>query len=72
MLATRAISRVRKCYYGMVGKTIMYRKFRWIFTFCLAALYAERSYGMSYAIITYIIGFYLLQLALKYFTPRGI
>ncbi len=72
MLATKGISKIRRLYYNLIAKTIVYSKIRWIFTLLLAALYAERSFGMSYTIITYIIGFYLLQLALNYFTPKGL
>ena len=51
---------------------IIHTKFRWLFTFCLLLLYLERSYGMSYYIVTYLIGFYLVQLVLEYFTPKGL
>ncbi len=72
MLATRTISKTRKLYYNIIAKTIFYKKIRWLFTFTLAIFYAERSYYMSYTIITYLIGFYLLQMLIEYFTPKSI
>ena len=71
MIAT-VISRTRRYYYNLVAKVIIYQKSRWLFTLCLVALYAERSYGMSYSIVTYLIGFYLLQLLVGYLTPKGL
>jgi len=31
-----------------------------------------RVYGLAYNVITYLIGFYLLQLVIGYFTPKGL
>lgn len=32
----------------------------------------SRVYGLSYNVITYLIGFYLLQLGVGYFIPKGL
>jgi hypothetical protein len=49
-----------------------YTTYRWLFTFLLCLFYLERSYGMSYYIVTYLIGFYVLQLIVNYVTPKGL
>ena len=38
----------------------------------LVLLYIERVMGMSYDVITYLIFFYILQLIISYFTPKGL
>ena len=72
MLATQGLHFIRKRYYHFVGLTIHRRRLRWSFTLLLAALYLYRAVGLSYDVITYLIGFYLLQLLVSYLTPKGI
>jgi hypothetical protein len=72
MLVTKGISNLSKCYYNMIDHLIQYKVSRWIFTLALCLFYFERSYGLSYYIVTYLIGFYLLQLAVNYVTPKGL
>lgn len=72
MLVSRCISSFRRRYYHIIDGMLPFRKTRWSFTICLVLLYIERSYGMPYYIITYLIGFYLLQLLVNYLTPKGL
>ena len=72
MLATRAIGRVRRCYYSLVNKLIPYHKSRWTATCILVGTYIETVQSVSLDIVTYLIGFYLLQLLIGYFTPKGV
>lgn len=72
MLATSCISYFRRRYYFFIDSTIGYRKLRWASTLLLVILYFYRSIGLSYDLITYLIGFYLLQMLVSYFTPRGL
>jgi hypothetical protein len=55
-----------------VDKTLHYKKIRWFFTTTLIPIYFYRVDGLSYDVITYLIGFYLLQLFSSYLTPIGI
>lgn len=72
MLASRGVNYLRRRYYCFVGKTIHYLKVRWVTTLCIIALYFYRVAGLSYDVITYLIGFYLLQLIVGYLTPKGL
>ena len=72
MLATKGICALRKYYYSLINKTMLYKKTRWIITAMLVLLYIERVKGMSYDVITYLIFFYVLQLIISYFTPKGL
>ena len=72
MLATREIGRVRRCYYSLVNKLMRYRKLRWAITCVLVVTYIETVQSVSLDIVTYLIGFYLLQLLIGYFTPKGV
>lgn len=72
MLATRAIGRVRRLYYSLINRLVLYRKLRWGATCVLVVSYMESAMGASLDIVTYLIGFYLLQLLISYFTPKGV
>ncbi len=72
MLASLGVNLVRRRYYHFVGLTLTYRKSRWLFTVFLAFVYLYRVAGLSYDVITYLIGFYLLQLLVSYLTPKGL
>ncbi len=72
MLASQGINYIRRRYYFIVSLTIRHRKIRWMFTALLACLYLYSAIGLSYDVITYLIGFYLLQLLVSYLTPKGL
>ena len=72
MLATKALCAVRRYYYSLIAKTIVYKKARWLITTMLFLLYMERVWGLSYDVITYLIFFYILQLIISYFTPKNL
>jgi hypothetical protein len=72
MLVTKGLRSVSKLYYNMIDSLGPYTTCRWLFTFLLCLFYFERSYGMSYYIVTYLIGFYVLQLIVNYVTPKGL
>ena len=72
MLATTAICRLRRKYYYLVDSTIAYKRTRWLLTLLLVFFYFYRCVGKSYDVITYLIGFYILQLIVSYFTPKGL
>lgn len=72
MLASLGVNLIRRRYYHFVGLTMHYRKTRWLFTVFLACFYLYRVAGLSYDVITYLIGFYLLQLLVSYLTPKGL
>ena len=72
MLASSCISYFRRKYYFLIDSTMRFRKTRWIFTLSLIVWYFYRTIGLSYDIITYLIGFYLLQMMVSYFTPKGL
>jgi hypothetical protein len=72
MLATQGVNYIRRRYYYFVGQTHHYQKSRWLFTLALVTTYFYRVAGLSYDVITYLIGFYLLQLLVSYLTPKGL
>ena len=72
MLATKAICILRRKYYYLVDCTIPYKRTRWSLTLAIISYYFYRCIGASYDIITYLIGFYILQLIVSYFTPKGL
>ena len=45
---------------------------RWSFTGALALGYAAASNNICSNVITYLIAFYLLTIAINYFTPKGV
>lgn len=72
MLATQGLNLIRRRYYYFVGLSISYRSLRWCLTISLVGVYLYRALGLSYDVITYLIGFYLLQLLVSYLTPKGL
>lgn len=72
MLATRAIGRLRRFYYSLINKLALFRKLRWGATVVLVVSYIHTVQFASLDIVTYLIGFYLLQLLISYFTPKGV
>lgn len=72
MLATKIGNRFHRFYSNLLGNLVPYQYSRWGLTASLVLLYLERSYGMSYYIVTYLICFYVLQLVIGYCTPRGL
>lgn len=72
MLVTKGIGKIRRIYYMLVNKLGYYKKIRWTITLLLIATYIQTVQAVSYDIVTYLIGFYLLQLLIAYFTPRGV
>lgn len=72
MLVTKGIGKIRRVYYSLVNQLIGFRKLRWTATCLLVASYVHIVRSASYDIATYLIGFYLLQLLISYFTPRGV
>lgn len=63
---------MRRSYYALINKMVLYRKARWACTLAIVLVYAQTVQRMSFDIATYLIGFYLLQLLVGYFTPKGI
>lgn len=49
-----------------------YRKTRWLVCTALLCAYLYRVYGLSYHVVSYLLGSYLLQLLVAYVTPRGL
>lgn len=45
---------------------------RWTFTLTLVLAYAITSPNICSDVITYLIAFYLLTIAINYFTPKGV
>jgi hypothetical protein len=45
---------------------------RWALTFTLVTAYAITSPNIFSDVITYLIAFYLLTVAINYFTPKGV
>jgi hypothetical protein len=72
MLVSKYINYLRRRYYYFLDQTIQYRKIRWFMVITLVIVYFYRVDGLSYYVITYLIGFYLLQLLSSYFTPLGL
>jgi hypothetical protein len=72
MLATRAVGRLRRFYYSLINKLMPFRGVRWGTTCVLVVTYVETVQAVSLDIVTYLIGFYLLQLLIGYFTPKGV
>ena len=72
MLVTKGISKLRKFYYAFINRLVLYLKMRWSITILIVVAYFKTIQTFSYDIVTYIIGFYLLQLLISYLTPRGI
>ena len=72
MLVTKGIGKVRRLYYSFINTLVLYFKIRWSITIAIVLAYFQTIQAFSYDIVTYIIGFYLLQLLISYLTPRGI
>lgn len=72
MLASQGFNYLRRRYYSFVSLTIPHKKLRWCSTLLLALVYLYRALGLSYDVITYLIGFYFLQLLVSYMTPKGL
>lgn len=72
MLATVGLNYCRRRYYDFVSLTIRHRKLRWLSSVLIAGIYLYRAVGLSYDVITYLIGFYFLQLLVSYLTPKGL
>lgn len=72
MLATKTICKLRRKYYFLIDSIVGYKRARWLFTLSLLAAYFYRCIGMSYDVISYLLGFYVLQLVVGYFTPKGL
>jgi hypothetical protein len=72
MLVVRGLRSLNRHHRNLVDRLQPYPKARWIITTALCFFYFERSYGMNYYIVTYLIGFYVLQLLVKYLTPKGL
>ncbi len=72
MLATKAICKLRRKYYFLIDSVVRYKKPRWFFTVSLMIIYFYRCIVMSYDVISYLLGFYILQLLVSYFTPKGL
>ena len=72
MLPTSIFSRIRRKYYYIIDSTLPFAKLRWLFTLILIIIYFYRCFGMSYDVITYLIGFYIFQIMINYFTPKGL
>ena len=72
MLASAGLTYIRRRYYTFISLSIHHRKLRWMLTFFLATFYLYRAVGLSYDVITYLIGFYFLQLLVSYLTPKGL
>ena len=45
---------------------------RWTFTLAIVIAYAVTSANILSDVVTYLIAFYLLTIAINYFTPRGV
>lgn len=72
MWASKGVNYIRRRCYYIMDKTLHYRKTRWFLTGTLVIIYFYRADGLSYDVITYLIGFYLLQLLSSYLTPMGL
>lgn len=72
MLTCGLSNRLHRCSTNTVGRLVPYKYSRWALTASLILLYLERSYGMSYYIVTYLIAFYVLQVAIGFWTPKGL
>lgn len=72
MLVTQGISKLRRIYYALINKMVLHKNIRWTFTSILIFSYIYSVQTVSFDIATYLIGFYLLQLLIGYFTPRGV
>ena len=70
MIVDQIVSRIRKTYYALKDSIQPYKKARWAFFLCLLLTYKLKEF--SFDIATYLIVFYLLQLAISYFTPQGV
>ena len=71
-MATSALCRIRSKYYYVLDSTLPFTKLRWASTLFLILIYFYRCFGMSYDVITYLISFYVLQIIVNYFTPKGL
>jgi Rer1 family len=72
MLVSHSISKLRRIYYTFVNRMLLYRKTRWTATLICVFFYFQTAAQVSFDVVTYLIGFYLLQLLVSYLTPRGV
>jgi hypothetical protein len=50
----------------------MYKKSRWIIAFVFLFLYSIRIYRVGgFYVVSYVLGLYILHLAVQFFTPLG-
>lgn len=72
MLVAGGLRALQRHHRNAVDALIPYTLPRWLITLTVCLFYFERSYGMNYYIITYLLGFYVLHLLVKYVTPKGL
>lgn len=63
---------MRKVGYTFLNAIAPHIWLRWSLTAALALAYAVTSPNVCSDVITYLIAFYLLTIALNYFTPKGV
>ncbi len=72
MLAVQSFRKLRRIHYSCINKIVPYKITRWAITACFALAYAENTQSICSDLVTYLIAFYLLILAVNYFIPRGV
>lgn len=65
-------SRLRSFRYTFINAIAPHRRTRWSFTGVLGLAYGVTSRSVCSDVITYLIAFYLLTIAINYFTPKGV
>lgn len=72
MLVGSVRSKMRRIHYTFMNAIAPHFRLRWSLTFVLLTAYAVTSADILSDIITYLIAFYLLTIAINYFTPKGV
>jgi hypothetical protein len=72
MQVASACSKIHRMHYNFVNSIAPHIHIRWTFTLAIVIVYAVTSADILSDIITYLIAFYLLTIAINYFTPKGV
>jgi len=65
-------SKIHRMRYTFMNSIAPHIHLRWTFTLAIVLVYVVTSASILSDLITYLIAFYLLTIAINYFTPRGV
>lgn len=72
MFIRQGMRKVRGLHYAATNAIVPFTASRWAFTGVIIAVYMGTTTDFCADLNTYLVGFYLLMLALSYFLPKGV